>query len=243
MPDGRLRATELDQQACIDEAVLKSLPDGCLFYPGCGRDWRHPFSLFRDHIKEFWFADINLVRQPDLLRQPPPLLRDFAGLHLFYRGVEDLGDQEVADPNDRGTMRHFLYTEKYREDDGRVVTVNRCHGFGQNALGELRGKLSVFFVRRCGVGEGNSAIWFDEPLGVRLIDAMLPGGLIVTDGAACGQDHSPYRAFNSDQKPDSVEAWKSKQPFSDDAGNQFRCVGYAGDGYGPTLAWRMTKSG
>lgn len=235
------RARQLDQQARIDEEALEGLPEGCLFYPCCGSDWEHPFNLFRERISEFWFVD---DRSPSAngLRPPRPLLDKDSDLQLFFTSIEDLGDQKPDDPKDwNDAIRHIHCTEKYRDPDGRVVTVHRCRGFGQNFLKEVNGKMSVFFVRRCGVGEGNSAIWFDEPLGVRLTDAMLPGGLIVTDGAACGQDHSPYRAFNSDQKPDSVEAWKSKQPFSDDAGNQFQCLGHGGDGYGPTLAWKIGK--
>lgn len=243
MPSRQEEAKLSDQQAHIDEMVLANLPEGCLFYPGCGRDWKHPFNLFRKYVSEFWFADVCMFsRNTADLRQPPPLLNESNRYQLFHRSIEDLGVQPVDDPADWGQpLRHFHCVEKYREDDGRVITVHRWHGYGQNALRDMSNKLSVFFIRRCGNGEGNSAMWFDELLASRLMDGMVPGGLIVTDGAAINNRDLPYGKFHSDHKPGDVEAVKSKKPFRDLAGNQFRCVGYAGDGYGPTLAWQVTK--
>ena len=229
-----------DQQAYVDEEVLLSLPEGCLFYPGFGTDWEHPFRLFREHVSEFWFADVRMIRRPERLRQPRPLLDDSFGLSLFYQSIEDLGQQEVDDPNDHsGSLHHLHCMEKYSEPSGRVITVHRWNGFGQNALERIKDKVSVFFVRRCGAGEGNSAIWFNQPLATRLLGSVAQGGLIVTDGVS--RDENEYQSFRSERDVDWREAIQANQPFSDFAGNRFECVGYAGDGYGPTSAWQINK--
>lgn len=239
---------ERDRQSCFDDGVLGNLPHGCLFYPGCGmggrHDCMHPFHLFRQYVSEFWFVDRYLISHPENFRQPAPLFRDDSELKIFHKSIEDLGDQEPDDDSDDSrSQRHLHVIEKYCERDDRVITIHRCHGFGQNMLQQLEQKISVFFVRRCPVGaDSNTAAWLDDPLASRLMDAMNSGGILVTDGVSSRSDHSSYQAFRSSAKVDGMQAKRSKQPFVDCSGNQIECVGYAGDGYGPTLAWRVVKT-
>ena len=117
--------------------------------------------------------------------------------------------------------------------------------------------LGVFFYRGTSA-EGSTTNWLyasrkhiqnrRHQMTWELLQRIQDQGLIVVDGSdgnvGCWiQDDSPYlplERFTGDREIGAKAARLSK-PFSDGLGHTFHCVGYAGERYGPTLAWPVRK--
>ena len=74
--------------------------------------------------------------------------------------------------------------------------------------------------------------------------------MIVTDGSlgyGSGQrmqltnEYYPLHEFHEQFSITCEEAYQRAKEFTDNSGNHFRCVGYAGMKNGPTLVWQIKK--
>ena len=73
-------------------------------------------------------------------------------------------------------------------------------------------------------------------------------GLIVTDGSNHGrkkmsdyQKLAKYYFRSKDTLASPTELIESMEQFHDAYGREFKCVGYAGHRYGPTMIWEVKK--
>ena len=64
------------------------------------------------------------------------------------------------------------------------------------------------------------------------------GGLIVTDGS-CGIEYPELSKHHQSKLGEA--AVEATVPFTDNDGRAFKCIGYAGERYGPTLIWQVNK--
>lgn len=88
--------------------------------------------------------------------------------------------------------------------------------------------------------EGSSGSnWLSKAWLEPVIKRLVNGGLIVTDGS-CGKEYPGFCRFHEQQEMDGLEAVAQSQAFTDN-GVQFKCVGFAGMRYGPTLIWQVMK--
>jgi hypothetical protein len=87
-------------------------------------------------------------------------------------------------------------------------------------------------------GEGSSGVlWLGGELFSRVLELLVPSGLVVTDGSNPGPGG-----------PESLSQFYLNRKIRDGAvleavqfeyqGREFECVGYVGEKYGPTLVWR-----
>jgi hypothetical protein len=80
-----------------------------------------------------------------------------------------------------------------------------------------------------------------------VLDKLVDGGLIVTDGSMCDAGTNPYREFQTLSGQEMVsaeEAVRSVSAFSDDEGREFQCIGCLGQdhhGHGPTMIWQVHR--
>ncbi|MDD5368145.1 MAG: hypothetical protein PHQ40_03590 [Anaerolineaceae bacterium] len=86
-----------------------------------------------------------------------------------------------------------------------------------------------------------------KPLIYEVLEKTVDGGLIVTDGSMMElpiYPHNPYAElarFHCKNDSRGEQASDLMEPFIDLLGNQFTCIGYLGEGYGPTLIWKVDK--
>jgi hypothetical protein len=101
--------------------------------------------------------------------------------------------------------------------------------------------LGVFFYRGDSNEGGSGTLWLQAHIG-EVIAKLVDGGLIVTDGS--NYDGDTYYEMRRFRGNDDIRggALDQARPFEDKGGNQFRCVGYLGEKYGPTLAWQVSKA-
>ena len=140
--------------------------------------------------------------------------------------------------------------ERYQHlPSGREIQVNRRRGFGPSGMRKHINQMGVFFYRGDSGGEGGSGtLWLTvrrkaTNLMAEVLQRMLDGGLIVTDGSNCCSRRNSYKDLGRFyQTAVDAEAMSRVGAFADDTGNRFRCIGYLGQRYGPTLAWQVEKA-
>lgn len=239
----------------IPEDIRQRIEGATLFYPCSGEDWTRPIEIFAPVIMNFWFVDLRYFTSY-AATSARPLLR----LNPAYRLLEVITDGPVKASleyrTDAQTGKRYPWiepctrTERYCHlESGREVRINRRRGFGPSAMRKHVQQMGVFFYRGDSGGEGGSGtLWLTgSRRGARLIDEVLArlanGGLIVTDGSNCRQYKNPYAEFGRFYQEDiGPEAASLSHPFEDRDGNRFRCIGYTGQRYGPTLVWQVQRS-
>jgi len=173
--------TQRSDRAMSDfSSLLSPLPQGVLFYPCCARDVAAPVRWFRKHVDAIHFAD---------LADPPPG-RVFGGVPVVSRSSEAVDvppvtpgpthdvPPEVAARLGMAGRRQVLAL--------RTGTTVIWHQYDAVHAFKCVNDVSVFFSRSDGPtwGEGSSGIpWLGTPLIESVIQRLLPGGLLVTDGA------------------------------------------------------------
>jgi hypothetical protein len=235
----------------------------CLFYPSAGEDVYAPVQVFLPYVSSFWFVDLNY---PGSVGERH--IRRLAGRHLL---AAEPRLEPVDEPDWDGVMylHHpgrppFRKTATFaRARSGDPFAVHWCRNHGPAALLDLPEPIGIFFYRGDGDGEGGSSIpWLcDRQTKWRaytgqmnaVLERMIDGALIVTDGCNTRLGEStaapdPYLTFGRSlyQRRNNPEAaYEKAQPFEDEHGHRFRCIGYLGpDGHGngPTLVWQVRKS-
>ena len=240
--------------------MFDHLKDTCLFYPCSGPDWLEPIQRFTPHIREFWFVDPDYFKNhrlsPNATQsvssgkyRPKALLRDHPEFtHIDSRIEGDLTAKEETRTNPKNGHQYPFYipctvAERYRDSKtGHEFIVHRHRGDGQHAIGRLTTPLGVFFHRGDngpGGGEGASgAHWLSREWLTPVLDRLVDGGLIVTDGS-CGIEYPELSKHHQSKLGEA--AVEATVPFTDNDGRAFKCIGYAGERYGPTLIWQVNK--
>lgn len=247
----------MDDWILGDDALLK-VKDLALFYPCSGNDLLEPIELFSPHVSEFWFVDrgyftsghqdTRFYGADEAADRQRPLLEHDRRYRLLDRRIEGPPDWDRRHVD----IEPCVLSETYRHlESRRLITVHRRRGYGFSAFRKeiAAGRLGVFFYRRDSVGEGGSGNqWLRKEHLDEVCAKLADGGLLVIDGS----DGSGYIRRTGIYKTLCKHAWKSPRlspaeiisglpVCPDGAGRQFRCVGYAGSGYGPTLIWQVSR--
>ncbi len=224
-------------------------PKGVLFYPCCGDDTREPIQLFIDRITEFHFADSR--RFPTLPTAyvcpgiPAARPHRTNGVRFPHRGY-------IFDPTpvfqwaERDEPTHKeVWTVRGRP--GETITLYGHKADGEETFNKLPA-LSVFYYRGDSPGEGGSGVWWLGPrLFHRILDKLVDGGLIVTDGSNPdpGFRHVPWNPLWETNRWWDLRAG---EPEPKDlvwefeyAGRRFIRLMECGYRYGPVYAWRVER--
>ena len=228
-----------------------------LFYPSSGKDRSVPLRLFAPYVTDFWFVDKRYFTAGH--DAPADKQRPLLGKSEDYQ----LEDQAITGPPSWSRfdqdIEPCLLTETYRHrTSGRVIRIHRRRGYGFSALRResALSRLAIFFYRGDSLGEGGSGnLWLAPDHLADVLARLEDGGLIVTDGSNMGRRTSEYqplialrRYTQAYFKEHGIEDQaigrtlvELAQPFRNQAGKYFECVGFAGFRYGPTMIWRVTN--
>ncbi len=233
------------------------IPKGKLFYPCCGDDTYKPISLFLDTLDEFHFADRNTIRSFRYLE----INKDDNTRDTKRYGEKCFFSKDIVKSclkEERSRIR--LKLEKVLKENfnfyigncmGEVVIPMQSYkwivgkeekevsikSYGLDAFMSLLtlDNISVFFYRGDSIGEGGSGQWwFGKNIFETLLDKMVEGGIILTDGA------------NFDMREEFV-SWKNlstcgaKEDFTA-LGRDFEYIGQVYSDAKELHAWRVTKS-
>jgi hypothetical protein len=254
---------ELPQEdIVIDPAAdLSMLAKTSLFYPCSGSDLLTPMALFSDKVSTLCFSDRGYFRPNNQdtryfgLDQSavvtPPVAAPDGQWSLKDRLVEE--DVDFDDVEFDFDMRYpgiARLTESYRHrDTSEEFQVIRSNNDARREFDNLPRQLGVFFYRGDGLGEGGSGIlWNDAPLLDRMLDKLVNGGLLVTDGSnSGGADGSHFvretPVLSARRMRTAKEAAKFLgYSFKNDYGRRLTCIGYAGQRYGATLIWQVFRA-
>lgn len=242
-PSPRTPRRHPEPSSFLDPGAMEAIRGGTLFYPASGQDLAGPLAAFLSHIDDFWFVDRGYFVHRGADRGHPVSLRQ-AGFR--FEGCEIEGPPlsvEERRVDERGRPYPYIQpctrTDRYREvDSGRMVRIRRRRGFGQRSI-ELVPRIHVFFHRGDSPGEGGSGLaWWSRRWKDLVLDRLVDGGLVVTDGSLCP---GPLARFHrADTPPD--EAFRLSKPFTR-WGRLWTPVGWLEARYGPTLVWRVEAVG
>lgn len=247
----------------LNTLALGPIQGSTLFYPCSGNDWLLPIKLFTPYCNEFWFVDTGYFRTkpPEEIR---PACLDCNGYTLLDKQVHypDMPPEHWKDDHRYGFQPPPILTETYlHRRTGREIRVNRHRRRGPSALRKQIEQLGVFFYRGDSEGEGGSGThWltvreWHRRRGRRrswlvheMLDKLIDGGLLVTDGGMCLGEHNPYRELRRHRCNSTIgrqEAIEKAKPFTDDQGRRFCCIGCLGQHrhrtYGPAMVWQVRK--
>ena len=243
------------------------VPDGILFYPCCGHDTTLPIIAFKSKISEFHFVDYQFIAPT------PPISVLRATRAEYNRACSRNGRRTSASaPIDESkikerplsaeiraklkacaaTMPHVLrinkttqtYKRIWRTREGRKITLYAHRQDGLAMLMSLE-KISIFFLCGDSLGEGGSGQeWFQETTMRVILDKLVDGGLIVSDGSGYhynARTRSPVRNLWRDyiNRGDDYSE-ENPQDFVY-AGRQFSCLGRCGERYGPVYVWQVKR--
>lgn len=247
------------------------IPEGTLFYPCCGNDTGDPIKLFYDSISEFYFVDRIVV--PELPKlgievkgyQEECTYRgrnhknrtSFLPIGLVSEAyAKDPYEDKIDNYDVDVLMQKGIVFAGYNRTPGKIyeqiwnlqnigksITIKRHIQDGLAAFISL-GEISIFFLRRDSSGEGGSGqFWFQEKIFNLILDKLLDGGLIVTDG-------SGYR-FDFYETVKWRNLWcnrvRQKQLNNEKPNDflyrerQFHCLEKVGEGYGPVYIWQVSR--
>lgn len=251
----------------ISRDALESLGSRTLYYPCAGEDVATPLTMFAPYVNQFWFVDIDYFNRHHPADQVPKLVS-----HPDWK-LEDVHIQGpvsacMESRKDHSTGRSYNWLEPCTRTEvysfqGETIHIHRRRGFGyQSLFGPSTlptdiGKLGVFFYRRDSFEGGTRQTWMSPRkccVGggkrTRILQDVLgkfaDPALLVTDGSnQLRVGSTVYRTlsmFSQKGRP-SLDRIRQGIGFDDPEGRHFQCVGHAGMGYGPTLAWQITRKG
>lgn len=189
------------------------LPEGILYYPCTGGDTKLPIDLFGELVNEVHFSDINKITLPYVEccttkkckrnglwqrvehkdreeerklvgtytrkivkeAQVDKIRRNLdIGKILKERFGANIGDIRITDIKE---------TEKWKLINDKEVKIVQHYLDGILTL-LLLDKISVFFYRRDSRDyNGSNQLWFSQDIFEKLIDRLVDGAVIVTDGS------------------------------------------------------------
>lgn len=253
-----------------DHANLQKIKDKILYYPMSGRDIRDPIQLFREYVSEFWFVDVGYLfsaekRKRYALRVEDMKLVDeevHGSLNNRYKYNHKENDYSFVSGEPAYLIQKYIHKNReikiiFRRD------VDYLGLFGPSPYEIAENRLGIFFFRGTSNEGGDDHSWvysrkqrildLDYPITLidQLVSTLPDGGLIVTDGSNSHPSREylgtsdEYRSFSqfTDSKLSPEKAFELAKPFTDHSGNQFTCIGHAGQKNGPTLIWQVQKSG
>ena len=243
----------------VDRRALEAVAGTALFYPCSGNDLATPIRLFSPFVTDFWFVDKAYFTPGHQntrcygfdapANRVAPVLDGNVHYVLLDRSIRGI----PMWPTSAADVDPCVLTETYRHlPSGITIRVRRRRGYGFSAFNQEVDQIGVFFYRGDSLGEGGSGNLWLAPRRVNEICAKLPdGGLIATDGSQRKRlrnrtSSGAYHQFSNAGCVDgflSAKDWVATiKPFVDPWGRWFRCVGFAGHRYGPTLVWQVDKS-
>jgi len=249
-----------------------NVPEGPLFYPCSGYDTYHPIRLFVDSISEFHFIDnrmptlectIDGYQESDtrpnhsINRAPKNIFSKEIVKGVFaFEPYEDNVDIELLKHWERRGIKSTGFEgnngELYKQEwelvkDNRKITIYRHMQDGLAALTKIE-QMAVFFLRRDSHGEGGSGqSWFQESIFKLILDKLLDGGLIVTDGSSWDPQSYETAEWKSlwAHRDKNIKDIKNKPNDFEYYNREFRCIGVLGlmygPGYGPVYVWQVKK--
>lgn len=247
----------MDGQYICGAEALASVDDTALFYPCSGNDLEVPLRLFLPCVTEFWFVDrgyftpghqntkrYGFDRPAD---EVEPLLGGDADYSLLRKGIAGMPSWSLYNRD----IEPCILTETYQHlPSGKTIKIKRRRGYGFSAFRNDIRQIGVFFYRGDSQGEGGSGnLWLKPDHIDEICTKLINGGLLVTDGSqqssrtdssSKAEYYSLAQYHGSRPRPkDPEEIVRATKPFTDSKGRTFTCIGYAGEGYGPTLVWRV----
>ena len=195
------------------------MPIGALFYPCCGRDLSHPIANFSKVANSLHFADTN-ISQKACMGQRPKL-----------ETVKHIGSIMIMAP-----------TVSEEKKDG--CTVNMHQADGLVALAKQVPDLSVFYYRNDSRGEGGSnQMWLEPVLFHYILERLMNGGLIVTDGSNGGYwDAGPIFDIEAPWNVmcPQLPCFDSKVTYFEYAQRKFQFICELEDASGPVKVWQVS---
>lgn len=230
------------------------IPTGSLFYPCAGNDIEDPIRQFHSGVKKFYFVDIDnrfLRRFESILHSRSDsasfpgrkfLVEECPAKVLRFSGdtflPEDVLPASKPFEEEKVSHQHWIsraskeaFDVYYHQQDGLTV------------LSRLK-SIAVFYLRGDSDGEGGSRQrWFQEPTFSYLLDKLVDGGLIVTDGSSRdrGDNTSVWKEFwgGTTRNINNRREVTSIPDDFDYKNRQFKCLGQAGWRYGPVFVWQV----
>lgn len=246
----------MKEKFILGKDVLSEINDTVLFYPSSGNDLITPVKIFSPFVTEFWFVDKgyfvpgNQDTRIHGLDAPADKQAPLLGSDKDYKLVDTQISGAASCPGYDTDIEPCILTEIYLHHlSGKHITIHRRRGYGFSALHTEIRKLGVFFYRGDRLGEGGSGnLWLESGHVNEICEKLNSTGLIVTDGSNHGRKKkcdyrklAKYYFRSKDALASPTELIESMEQFHDAYGREFKCVGYAGHRYGPTMIWQVKK--
>lgn len=270
--NNKLKENRITKRFLMNTASSKfkiDVPEGILFYPCCGNDTYEPLRLFIGKISEFHFVDNEILpklpnleividgfKDPDrserLVREIqtiPKEIISYAKATMTENKVhndiiEKINKLHLRPTGFRNEKTQTFYHEwTYALQEERNIKVYRHI---QDGLITFMGldKIAVFFLRGDSEGEGGSGQrWFQPEIFDLILDKMVDGGLLVTDGSS--YDPKTYLSVQWRLLWVNKDYHRNDNPKRPDdfyyKGRLFKCIEKCGHRYGPVYIWKVTK--
>lgn len=231
-------AAPMPQPFYVPEPILRRLQGMALFYPHSANDLQMPVRMFAPWITDFWFVDLAYFDSDHPANQAKYALAgkiDYEPLSFTLNGPP-ISAHDIRD------IDPCVRSETYRHKaSGLQFRVHRRRGYSFTGFRVESFTLGVFFYRGDSA-EGSNIPWLSMRRSRRsrdfifdVLNKLIDGGLIVTDGSRCEGSSNPYkelRRFHTTDEIDGPTAMRETQSFTDAQGRTFRCVGYSDNKYG-----------
>ena len=221
--------------AKFSELMDVTVPKGQLFYPCCGHDTMYPLWLFKGMIHTFHFADPNRIALPNVEN-----LSDF-NERPDQITTQDTLDKQLYIVRQKSTPSYYIERWEQRDSKKRMDVFSHLSD-GANVLENLK-SISIFFYRGDSIGEGGSGImWFGPELFNKVLDKLVDGGLIITDGSNPDKKHllTKWKSLYEHSHWDFPDLKEGEKPanFTYDW-KKFTCIGKIGERYGDVYVWQV----
>lgn len=223
-----------------------------LFYPSSGGDTLEPLTQFHTQVNHFIFCDIHSVALPVVQGsfERPEFVHSLdctfpvklVSQHFEQR--DRTGRIELNRPYASRllSMACYYYREVWEFTSGRRITIDIFIEDSIEVFKRLN-KLGVFFYRGDSMNESGSGVrWLGPNLFPKVVNKLMDGGLIVTDGSNPDQNQldTPWMELYQHSHwnyPDLKEGERPKDFIYHD--RSFRIIGELTPRYGKTYLWKV----
>lgn len=230
------------------------IPNGSLFYPCCGDDTYLPLELFIDKISEFHFVDIvflpflpklecQIEGFPDPIQNRRSMRSNYSNKLITKEIISNAKTTRIERD---AVNKAITYKQEwlYTPQECRKIGVYRHIQDGLKVFKTLD-NISVFFLVGDSAGEGGSGQrWFQEKLFDLILDKLIDGGLIVTDGSGLdweNTDSAIWKPLWSNRDAGENNNLPKPENFNY-KGRKFVCIEKCGYRYGPVYIWKVIKA-